>query len=197
MKSYCKEIIAFYQQSRNTSNLCKHTKKYVFMILICLCWCFLCFFHQKSKNDNKNVTKLATEVATSGCFPSCSWWKKRYFESTHWMGRRNANTVFINRNLKRKCQISLRCQGTFKLLIHSNVLAFSYSDWVQPRDYWVSLWYRMSMRDGIEIECNFSQIGSQLRQFLDNKDLFSSLRSIRTVLLSELIKQTQHSKRTN
>ena len=53
------------------------------------------------------------------------------------------------------------------------------------------------MSDGIEIECNFSQIGSQLRQFLDNKDLFSSLPSIRTVLLSELIKQTQHSKRTN
>lgn len=55
----------------------------------------------------------------------------------------------------------------------------------------------MSRSDANEIECNLSQIGSQLRQFLDNKDLFSKLQFIRTVLLSELIKQTQDSKRTN
>lgn len=53
------------------------------------------------------------------------------------------------------------------------------------------------MSDVTEKECNFSQIGRQLRQLLDNKDLFSKLQSIRTVLLSELIKQTQDSKRKN
>ena len=107
--SYCKEIIVFYQQARKTSNLCKQTRSTFFWYLS-VCVGVSCVFSIKKAKRTRKCYK-------TGYWRGDVWMLSVLFvmeDALFWICAvnegTNSNTMFIHRNLKGKCQISLQRQ---------------------------------------------------------------------------------------